>query len=106
MRSILAGAAGIATVLSGHSLKVGEKRQFKWDADYLYFSVREPWPSKTSSADITFGKITTNAPLILTSHMPENGVIFSDGVENDFVSFNSGIEAIIGVAKRKGLLVT
>ena len=106
MRSILAGAAGIATVLSGHALKVGEKRQFKWDADYLYFSVREPWPSKTSSADITFGKITTNAPLILISHMPENGVIFSDGVENDFVNFNSGVEAIIGVATRKGLLVT
>lgn len=106
MRSVLAGAAGIATALSGHPLKVGEKRQYKWDANYLYFSVREPWPSKTSAAEITFGKITAREPLVLTSRMPERGVIFSDGMEGDFVHFNSGTEAVIGVADRKGLLVT
>jgi hypothetical protein len=38
--------------------------------------------------------------------MPENGVIFSDGIETDFLQFNSGTEATIRLAARKGHLVT
>lgn len=37
--------------------------------------------------------------------MPENGVIFSDGIENDFLEFNSGVRAEITVADKKGILV-
>jgi NAD kinase len=106
-RSILAGATGIASRLSGK--KPQEKQQqgsFEWDANYLYFSVREPWPSKTSSAETTFGKITQKKPLRLISQMPENGVIFSDGIENDFIEFNSGTLALITVAEKQGHLVT
>ena len=105
LRSILAGAAGIASALSGRSLKVDAARSFNWDADYLYFSVREPWPSKTSAAAITFGKITPDSPLALVSQMPEHGVIFSDGMESDFLQFNSGTQATVSVAGKKGLLV-
>lgn len=105
LRSILAGAKGIAATLSGRKLKIQENRSFAWDSEYLYFSVREPWPSTTSAADITFGKITTDMPLTLVSHMPENGVIFSDGIESDFLRFNSGTEAIISLADKKGYLV-
>jgi hypothetical protein len=79
LRSILAGATGIASALSGRAIKIDEKKAFAWDADYLYFSVREPWPSKTSSAEITFGKVTPRTPLVLVSQMPEDGVIFGDG---------------------------
>ena len=39
------------------------------------------------------------------SLMPENGVVFSDGIEADFLEFNSGTEARIGVAERRGRLV-
>ena len=106
LRSILAGATGIASALTGRELDISQKRSFEWDSDYLYFSVREPWPSKTSGADITFGKITPDKPLILVSHMPENGLIFSDGIESDFLQFNSGTEAAIGLAEKKGYLVT
>ncbi len=67
---------------------------------------REPWPSKTSRADITFGKVTSDKPLVLVSHMPENGVIFSDGIESDFLHFNSGTEATISLADKKGYIVT
>jgi NAD kinase len=105
-RSILAGAAGIASHLSGRQLPITRKRNPKWDADYLYFSVREPWPSKTSSAGITMGKITPDDPLLLLSHMPENGVIFSDGIESDYLEFNSGTLATITVAAKKGHLVS
>ncbi len=105
LRSILAGARGIASSLIGQRLTIGESEPFDWDSDYLYFSVREPWPSKTSSAEITFGKITSASPLILVSQTPEDGVIFSDGIESDFVQFNSGTTAIIGVAEKRGRLV-
>jgi hypothetical protein len=39
------------------------------------------------------------------SLMPENGVIFSDGIEGDFLTFNSGVAATISVAERVGHLV-
>lgn len=104
-RSILAGASGIASAISGQTLDIGSQNLMAWNADYLYFSVREPWPSKTSSAKITLGKVTHASPLILLSQMPENGVIFSDGIESDFVKFNAGTEARIGIANKKGRLV-
>lgn len=105
LRSIFAGATGIASSLSGQKLKTSAKQSFEWDSNYLCFSVREPWPSKTSAADITFGKITPATPLTLVSQMPENGVIFSDGIESDFLQFNSGTQATIAVAGKKGCLV-
>jgi hypothetical protein len=37
--------------------------------------------------------------------MPENGVIFSDGIESDFLEFNSGTKAEISLAAKKGRLV-
>jgi hypothetical protein len=37
--------------------------------------------------------------------MPENGVLFSDGIESDYLDFNSGITATIAIAERAGTLV-
>jgi hypothetical protein len=37
--------------------------------------------------------------------MAANGVIFSDGIESDFLQFNSGSIAAIQPANRKGVLV-
>jgi NAD kinase len=105
LRSVLTGAAGIASALAGQPLELGGNQAMGWDADRLCFSVREPWPSKTSRAEIAFGQITAEAPLTLVSQMPENGVIFSDGIESDFLGFNSGTVATIGIAAKKGWLV-
>ena len=33
--------------------------------------------------------------------MPENGVIFSDGIEADRLDFNAGTEVEIGIAERR-----
>ena len=41
----------------------------------------------------------------IKSLMAENGVIFSDGVESDFINFNSGAEVTISVSEKRGLLV-
>jgi hypothetical protein len=38
--------------------------------------------------------------------MAEHGVIFSDGIEKDFLEFNSGARAVVALADRKGVLVT
>jgi hypothetical protein len=82
-----------------------ETYRLPWEADELYFSVREPFTSRTSAANIVFGKIGPRRPLVLRSYMPENGVIFSDGVEADYLAFNSGAVATIGVAERKARLI-
>jgi NAD kinase len=105
LRSVLAGATGIASAVAGRNLHVKEERKMHWDADYLYFSVREPWPSTTSSAGITFGKVTAADPLRIVSEMPDNGVLFSDGIEKDFVEFQAGALATVTVAEKQGRLV-
>lgn len=105
LRSIVAGATGIAEEISGIDLEPDQMGAVSWDANFLYFSVREPWPSTKSSAEITFGKVTRRDPLILTSQMPENGVVFSDGIEADYLDFNAGTEAVISLADKRGFLI-
>lgn len=103
-KSIVTGAIGIAGQILGKRFSA-EEAAFPRDADYLVFSVREPFPSRTSSANIVFGQITAGQPLTLVSGMADNGVIFSDGIEQDFVQFNAGMRAVIGVADKRGHLV-
>jgi NAD kinase len=76
-----------------------------WEAEQLVFVVREPFVSKTSTAAIVCGYVTPQAPLVIQSEMPEGGVIFSDGVESDFLAFNSGATAKISLAQKKTNLV-
>jgi len=99
-KSILAGAIGV-TGQPSHPLAQG----FEWQANKLYFTVREPFPSRTSGARLVFGAIEGNDSLRLESHMPENGVVFSDGIESDFLGFNSGTILTVGVAADRGQLI-
>jgi hypothetical protein len=41
----------------------------------------------------------------LESHIPEGGVVFSDGVESDYLAFNAGSLATIGLSARRTHLV-
>ncbi len=103
MKSVVIGALAIA---GGSTQKRNNSYQpMPWDADRLIFAVREPFPSVSSQASIVFGAIEQGRDLRLRSLMPENGVIFSDGIEADFLQFNSGTEARIGIAERRGQLV-
>jgi NAD kinase len=104
-RSLMTGAARVASEASGGKVDIQPPGGFAWDSDYLYYTVREPFPSKTSSASLVFGKITIERPLKLISQTPEVGVIFSDGIESDFVAFNSGTQATITIAEKRGHLV-
>ena len=98
LKSLVAGAAAIAGTKPGESA-------FAWDADFLRFTVREPFPSRNSAASLVFGKVSAREPLRLVSQMPEDGVIFSDGIQQDFLEFHSGAQVTITVAGRKGALV-
>jgi NAD kinase len=71
----------------------------------LLFVVREPFVSKQSQAGITVGVVSKDKKLVLESRMPVNGIIFSDGVEADFLRFNAGAIASIGVAEERAHLV-
>ncbi len=105
LKSILAGASGIWNGYMGNSNSDIYEQRMPWNADYLYFSVREPFPSKRTGTNLIFGTVSNRNPLKILSLMPENGVIFSDGVESDFIQFNSGIEATIQLAEKRGRLV-
>jgi NAD kinase len=76
-----------------------------WNDNKLVFVVREPFMSKMSQTNIGYGIITSNKKLKIESNMPTKGVIFSDGVESDFLNFNSGSSVEIGIANEKANLI-
>jgi NAD kinase len=114
-KSIVIGARAITQALikegeeDSHTGRITKKQtvdsRYPWNANYLHFTVREPFPSSTAATQLVFGKITAKQPMSLVSQMPENGVIFSDGIENDFLEFNAGTQAIISIAEKRGYLV-
>ncbi|MEZ4794469.1 MAG: sugar kinase [Flavobacteriaceae bacterium] len=71
----------------------------------LLFAVREPFQSVRTQTGITAGLISDRSSLTIESLMPKNGVIFSDGIEKDFLKFNSGAIATIGIAHETANLV-
>lgn len=106
-RSILTGSATITAALGGgeRALAVRDAYRFDGEARELRFCVREPFTSRSSSADICCGTISPGERLTLVSQMPMDGVIFSDGVLADAISFCSGAVATISLAHRHLQLV-
>ena len=76
------------------------------DPDQLLFAVREPFQSIRTQTGIIAGIIDHKNPLTIESLMPTSGIIFSDGIEADFLKFNSGAIATIGLAPESAILVT
>ena len=72
----------------------------------LLFAVREPFQSVKTQTGLTAGIIKNQNALTIESLMPKNGIIFSDGIEKDFLKFNSGAIATIGIAPETANLVT
>jgi NAD kinase len=88
----------------GNSVPI-QQQHLPWETDKLVFVVREPFLSRSSNIKLTTGFISQQHPLVLESSMPKEGVIFSDGVMDDFIAFNSGAIVTIGIAKEKAILV-
>lgn len=106
-RSILTASAGVTAQFLGDRAVESLRDQYRFDAEAreLRFSVREPFISRTSSAEIVYGTVTPGESLEVTSQMAQNGVIFSDGMESDFLNFESGVTARIGIADRRVNLI-
>jgi NAD kinase len=100
-RSIVTGAAGVVEALArGTAVRaLRDRYRFDWEARHLVFNVREPFLSKTSGAEIVHGEIDTEHTFEVVSQMPRNGVVFSDGIEEDHIEFNSGAIAKISLAE-------
>jgi len=97
------GSTGwLTSVHRGAEMIVGklESRNpsFDWDSDQLRFAVREPFPSQLTGTEVVCGTISTGQALTVNSQMASHGVIFSDGMIDDFIEFNSGTAASIGLA--------
>ncbi|MDJ0918071.1 MAG: hypothetical protein QNJ05_09920 [Woeseiaceae bacterium] len=105
LQSVYAGAAGVVEALGGTVLPPPDQGRLPWDSEDLVYSVREPFPSRATQASIVHGIVNRRTPLRISSRMPTNGVIFSDGVEADYLDFNSGAELTIETAARKANLV-
>ncbi|MBK7806105.1 MAG: sugar kinase [Saprospiraceae bacterium] len=71
----------------------------------LLFVVREPFKSIRTQTGINAGVISNQNSLTIESLMPSGGVIFSDGIETDFLKFNSGSIAKIGIAPETAKIV-
>jgi NAD kinase len=105
IRSVVTGSVAIAEGAFDQQLPPVPDQPAEWDAPCLFYAVREPFPSKTTGTNLVFGEIHEGDRLKLRSLMPENGVIFSDGIETDRLEFNAGTEAQVGIAERRGRLV-
>lgn len=102
LSSVCSMASGMSQALGGQAL--GSLR-FAWDAREVRYVVREPFVSKFSSANQVTGTVNGGQSLDIESLMPSGGVIFSDGMEDDALSFTSGLVARIGPSKQQAHLV-
>lgn len=103
LSSIMNMTNGVFSTFQAQKSKV--KFSMKWDDDRLVYVVREPFLSKHSQISLSAGIITATSPLRIESQMPFNGVIFSDGIESDFLQFNAGCQVEITLAEKKALMV-
>lgn len=104
LKSVVTGSMGVVRAMQGRDGDFKYDAQ-PWDSSQLTFAVREPFPSRASKTELVFGKVSAGQPLRLRSRMPENGVIFSDGMEADYLRFTAGMEATVTVAATQGCLV-
>ncbi|KZX76084.1 hypothetical protein A3715_22200 [Oleiphilus sp. HI0009] len=98
LKSVVAGASGVI----GGSREIDAS--FAWDTNQLKFAVREPFPSQTTGTELVYGSVETESSMTVSSLMSGNGVIFSDGMVDDYLEFNSGAFLNIGVAAMIGNL--
>jgi NAD kinase len=98
LRSIYAGALAVVRQINPDLPAIPEPSPSAWNSPALIFNVREPWPSMTTQTTLVSGAIDALAHLEVVSRMPEGGIIFGDGIQSDYLEFNSGTAAKIGIA--------
>jgi hypothetical protein len=102
MSSVFNMASAVTRVAGG---RPGTEIRLSWDDPRLLFAVREPFVSKHSRASLVAGFVDAGSELLLESLMPSGGVIFSDGMESDFLQFDSGAVVRVRAAAQSASLV-
>jgi NAD kinase len=102
LSSVFNMAGGIARALGAAPQRPA---RMAWEDRRLAWAVREPFVSKTSRAELVFGVLSEGSELVVESQMPSGGIIFSDGVESDFLEFNGGSIARIRVSQQVARIV-
>ena len=105
LKSVLMGAGRIAGGNITSDRQSILESGLPWDTESAVFSVREPYPSRRTQVDLTFGRIRARCELRLRSLMLDNGIIFSDGMEADGLEFKSGVEVRFGLSRQRGALL-
>ncbi len=73
---------------------------FAPDDPHAVFFAREPWPGKLTGCKLDHGKINRDVNIALTSRMNEGGVIFADGIEQDYLRFDWGGKVNITLSEK------
>jgi NAD kinase len=102
LSSVFNMAAGVAGFCGGTAVK---PIRLPWEDRRLVYIVREPFISRHSQASLVAGMLEAGQELVLESLMPSGGAVFSDGMEADFLEFNSGAIATVKAAEQRARLV-
>jgi NAD kinase len=102
LSSVFNMTSGVARFCGGTSVK---PIRMPWEDPRLIYVVREPFVSRHSQANIVAGMLESKQELLLESLMPSGGAVFSDGMEADFLQFNSGAIATVRAADQRVHLV-
>lgn len=97
--NMTAGVAGFCGGTPGKAIRM------LWEDRRLLYVVREPFLSRHSQAGIVAGMLEGGEELVIESLMPSGGAIFSDGMEADYLAFNSGAIAHVKAAEQHAHLV-
>ena len=102
LSSVFNMASGVASLCGGAAVK---PIRMPWEDRRLVYIVREPFVSRHSQANVVAGMLEAERELVLESLMPSGGTVFSDGMEADFLQFNSGAIATVRAADQRARLV-
>ena len=105
LKSVVTGAQGIVNSISSKAVKINPKGEGAWADNSLYFAVREPFPSVNTGTSMIFGRVNAEKGLRIESKMGERGIIFSDGMQSDFLNFNYSVTATFGISPEKGVVI-
>ena len=100
--SVFNMAAGVTAFAGG---KAGRAVTLPWEDPRLLFAVREPFVSRHSKASIVAGLVEPGEELVVESRMPSGALVYSDGVDADFLEFPAGATVRIRSAGRRANLV-
>jgi NAD kinase len=102
LSSVFNMASGVSRFCGGTPVK---PIRMPWEDPRLIYVVREPFVSRHSQANIVAGLLASGEELVLESLMPSGGAVFGDGMEADFLQFNSGATATVRAAEQRVRLV-